>query len=156
MTQIMVSRATSDRSLPPSMNVDVLETGHREFPKDEDKLASFLLECHGPGKYILLADPGRYRSVWRAWVVEGRRANHLAYFVIEKDQDLEASIDIEGVGGSGQVRRVGRYPSKVPSHIREDRGPAEGRDAPGSLFMLSPSEDPKMREFNPKLEELCD
>jgi hypothetical protein len=136
--KLMISRATDDRSLPPSINVDVLETGRREFPQTEDELACFMMACHGPGKYTVMTDPGNYRSVWKAWVVEAQRAKALAYVVLEKNK-LEAEIHAEDNTPPGESRRVTGYTSKVPKYMIREHG-EDSDTLPDSCFRTSPTD----------------
>jgi hypothetical protein len=136
--KLIISRATDDRSLPPSINVDVLETGRREFPQTEDELACFMMACHGPGRYTVMTDPGNYRSVWKAWVVEARRAKALAYVVLEKNK-LEAEIHAEDNTQPGDIRQVTRYTSKIPEYIIKEHG-EDSDSLPDSCFKTSPTD----------------
>nr|EGQ40180.1 MAG: hypothetical protein J07AB56_09080 [Candidatus Nanosalinarum sp. J07AB56] len=135
--KLMISRATDDPSLPPSINVDVLETDVREFPQTEDELASFMLECHGPGKYTVMTNPSNYNSVWKAWVAKAQRTKALTYLVLDKNR-LEPEINAEDNAQPGKPRQVTNYPSKVPEHVAREHT-TDADDLPDSCFKTPPT-----------------
>lgn len=137
MVKLMISRATDDPSLPPSINVDVLETDVREFPQTEDELASFMLECHGPGKYTVMTNPSNYNSVWKAWIAKAQRAKALTYLVLDKNS-LKADINTEDNAQPSKTRQVTNYPSKVPEHVATEHT-TDPDGLPNSCFKTSPT-----------------